>query len=193
MTQKYSDPNDGINTVDLQLFKIREQQKTHQQNNYPVIWKMLGLEIDRSPMSREKRSLRLFASPRTHSRYRQNPREFLSATNELVGGWTNPSEKICSSNWIMKPQGLGWKYQNMVGMKIKNKNKTILPFCGPYHAKYLSCHQLDSSWRQRSRHCCICCCKAFCANAVRGDTAGRPFEEALEWEPLERERRLLPP
>ena len=29
----------------------------------------------------------------------------------LVGGWTNPSWKICSSNWIISPQ---------IGMKIKN-------------------------------------------------------------------------
>ena len=28
---------------------------------------------------------------------------------ELVGGWTNPFENISSSNWIMKPQGSGWK------------------------------------------------------------------------------------
>ena len=27
----------------------------------------------------------------------------------LVGGWTDPFWKIYSSNWIMKPQGLGWK------------------------------------------------------------------------------------
>ena len=31
---------------------------------------------------------------------------------ELVGGWTNPLDKICSSNWIMKPssRGINTKY-----------------------------------------------------------------------------------
>ena len=31
----------------------------------------------------------------------------------LSGWWffTNPSPKICSSNWIMKPQGSGWTFQ----------------------------------------------------------------------------------
>ena len=37
----------------------------------------------------------------------------------LVGGWTNPFEKICSSNWIIFP-------------KVRGE-----------HKKYLSCHQLD--------------------------------------------------
>ena len=32
----------------------------------------------------------------------------------LVGGWTNPSEKICSSNWIISPR---------IGLKIKNHLK----------------------------------------------------------------------
>ena len=29
----------------------------------------------------------------------------------LVGGWTNPFEQICSSNWIMKPQFSGFQIQ----------------------------------------------------------------------------------
>ena len=31
----------------------------------------------------------------------------------LVGGWTNPSEKIWSSKWIQLPQGSGWKSKNI--------------------------------------------------------------------------------
>ena len=36
-----------------------------------------------------------------------------SANQDMTSWWLsfNPSEKICSSNWIMKPQALGWKTQ----------------------------------------------------------------------------------
>ena len=44
----------------------------------------------------------------------------VEAKNELVGGWTNPSEKICLSKWVHLPQVSGWKFQ-----------------------KSLSCHHLD--------------------------------------------------
>ena len=40
----------------------------------------------------------------------------ISLVSLLVGGWTNPSEKICSSNWVVHlPQISGWKINQIFG------------------------------------------------------------------------------
>ena len=60
--------------------------------------------------------------------------EILRLLEWLVGGWTNPSEKICSSNWIISPR---------IGMKKK--------YTGNHENHHL----------YRLLRICFCCCCCF--------------------------------
>ena len=58
----------------------------------------------------------------------------------LVGGWTNPFPKICSSKWVHLPQGSGWKLKKMKPSPRKSKDPSFSNQPAMKHNKYLSCH-----------------------------------------------------
>ena len=66
---------------------------------------------------------------------------------DLVGDWTNPFQKICTSNWIMKPQGSGFKVKHIWNHHPPNRRASKRPLenvHGSHHPSAASDRQRDS-------------------------------------------------
>ena len=63
----------------------------------------------------------------------------------LVGGWTNPFEKICSSNWIISPI-FGMKIQKIFELPPRRKQYNTVPLQLPPGSKPLFAYGQAHTW-----------------------------------------------